>query len=148
MGIIIGIDPGKTGAAACIQDGDLKWVYPFAGDIENCRRVKYSNVHYFIEKVASSPNMGRVSAFTFGKWVEAVESAAYHSGSPIVMVRPQVWQNAIGVWAEGDKGKLYTHAQKLYPEQFKQKIFNKATSDAVLIAHYGWRYQVHREEKC
>ena len=146
MQLIVGIDPGKSGAAACISDGELKWVLPFRGEIDNCRKIKYPNVVYFIERVTASPNMGVVSAFTFGKWAEAVESAAYHSGSPFHMVRPVVWQNAIGVYSLGDKGKLYNHAKELFPEQYGNKMFNKDTSDAVLIAYYGWRYREHNRE--
>lgn len=142
----IGIDPGKSGAAACICDGLLKWVAPFKGDIKNCRKIKYSKVIYFIERVTASPNMGVVSAFTFGKWAEAVESTAYHSGSAYHMVRPQVWQNAIGVFSGGDKKKLYEHAQRLFPAEYAAKMFNKESSDAVLIAYYGWRFMVNQED--
>lgn len=144
---IIGIDPGKSGAAACISNGELKWVKPFNGDIENCRRIGYSDCVYFIERVTASPNMGVVSAFTFGKWAEAVECAAILSGSRVHMIRPVVWQNAIGVYSAGDKNKLYDHAKKLYPEQYKARMFNKDTSDSVLIAFYGWRYLAHNKEE-
>ena len=144
---IIGIDPGKTGAAACIIDGKLAWVSPFNGDIENCRKIGFDKVTYFIEKVTASPQMGVVSAFTFGRWAESVECAARNSNSPVHMVRPQVWQNAIGVWSGGDKNKLYEHARRLFAGEHKKKMFNKATSDAVLIAFYGWRYMKNQEEK-
>ena len=145
--LVMGIDPGKSGAVACIRDGDLKWVLPFKGDIEVCRRIGYSNSIYFIERVTASPQMGVVSAFTFGKWAEAVECAARLASDNVHMVRPQVWQNAIGVWAAGDKNKLYAHAVKLFPEQYANRMFNKDTSDSVLIAYYGWRYMEHNKEE-
>ena len=145
--LVMGVDPGKTGAIACIDDGILKWVLPFKGDIDLCRKIGYRGVTYFIERVTASPQMGVVSAFTFGKWAEAVECSAILSDSPVHMVRPQVWQNAIGVYSQGDKSKLYEHAKRLFPEQYVEKKFNKDTSDSVLIAYYGWRYLVNQEEK-
>ena len=147
---IIGIDPGKTGAAAHIQDGRILAVYPFKGEIDRCRFMK---IHQgtmpptiFIERVTASPNMGVTGAFTFGRWAEAVESAAVHSGCEIHIVRPQVWQNAIGVFSEGVKSRLYAHAIKLFPNEHQQKMFNTATSDSVLIAYYGWRYMLAQKE--
>ena len=145
--LIVGVDPGKSGAAACLLDGDLKWVRPFKGNIENCRSIGYQGCTYFIERVTASPQMGVVSAFTFGKWAEAVECTAILSGCPVHMVRPQVWQNAIGVYAAGDKSKLYARAKELYPAQYKARMFCKDTSDAVLIAYYGWRFMEHNKEE-
>jgi len=142
--MIIGIDPGKTGGTAHIENGELVGVVPFKGDIMVCREVgrhaHLRNAHFFIEKVTASPQMGVVSAFTFGRWAEAVECTALLSGLPVHMVRPQVWQSAIGVFSDGDKKALYAHAMRLYPAQHKLKMFNATTCDAVLIAHYGWRY--------
>ena len=150
---IIGIDPGKSGAAAHIENGVLVNVYPFKGDIEKCREIHKIEPLvsgppvYFIERVTASPQMGVVSAFTFGKWAEAVECSARLTEYDVHMVRPVVWQNAIGIYSQGDKGKLYAYAKKLFPRQYEQKMFNKETSDAVLIAFYGWRYMANEGVK-
>lgn len=145
---IIGIDPGKSGARATIIDGVLRSVVPFEKDILNCRTIgnipSLTTCTIFIERVTASPNMGVVSAFTFGKWAEALETTAHLSSFEYHMVRPQVWQNAIGVFSAGDKKKLYKHARKLFPIQYAAKMFNKSSSDAVLIAYYGWRYMVNQ----
>jgi len=140
---IIGVDPGKTGGAAHIIDGDLAGVQPFDGDIMQCRLIAASaasNPTFFIERVTASPQMGVVGAFTFGRWAEAVETTAILSGCKVHFARPVVWQNSIGVFAAGDKARLYAHAKALYPHQHKRKMFNRDTADAVLIAYYGWRY--------
>lgn len=148
---IIGVDPGKTGGAAFLYRGHLMSVLPFKGNIIHCR---YYITSYgpeaekpiiFIEQVTASPQMGVVSAFTFGKWVEAVETAASISNLEYHMIRPQIWQNTIGVFSGGDKKILYNHAKKLFPKEYEKKMFNKETSDAVLIAYYGWRYMENRE---
>lgn len=141
---IIGVDPGKNGAVAYIDNGMLMGVLSFNGDIEQCRRIGMSvgqeDCVYFIEKVTASPHMGVVSAFTFGRWAEAVECTARLSKRPVHMVKPAVWQNTIGIFSEGNKKALYAHAKGLYPQEHINKMFNQATSDAVLIAYYGWRY--------
>ena len=36
---IIGVDPGKTGAAVHLQDGRIIGVHPFNGDITQCRMI-------------------------------------------------------------------------------------------------------------
>jgi len=135
---VIGIDPGKSGAAAEIADGKLMSVYPFKKDLDRCRNVRFMRGMFFIEKVTSSPQMGVVSSFTFGRYAEAVETSARNSCFPVQMVRPQVWQNAIGCVSGGDKQKLYEFAQKLFPVEWKKKVFNKESADAVLIAYYGY----------
>lgn len=140
---IVGVDPGKHGAVALINDGRIVRVTPFTGELDKCREevFKYENLEpvYFIEKVTASPHMGVVSAFTFGRWAEAVESAAYFTGCTVHIIRPVVWQNAIGVSAAGDKRVLYEHAKKLFPTEYEKKMFNQSSCDAVLIAYYGWR---------
>ncbi len=137
---IIGVDPGKSGAAARLIDGKLIEVLPFKGEIKRCREINKGIPDiYFIERVTASPQMGVVSAFTFGKWAEVVETTAILTGKPVHMIRPQVWQNAIGVFAQGNKNILYDKAKELFPKAYEEKVFNKETSDAVLIAWYGWR---------
>lgn len=144
MDYVIGVDPGKTGGYAIVgKDNTLLDVVPFKKDITQCRNIfghRYmADYEVFIEKVTASPQMGVVSAFTFGRWAEVVETAARLTGVPVTMVRPQVWQSAIGCFSKGDKNKLYDFAKNLYPEEYKRKMFNKSTADAVLIAHYGWQ---------
>lgn len=143
--MIIGVDPGKNGAAAYISsNGDLTKVYPFSKQLERCREyVFHASVYIsaiYIERVSASPNMGVVSAFTFGRYAEAVESAARaHSQIKTVKVRPQTWQEALGCFAKGKKSVLYQKAKELFPEAHKNKVFNRSSADAVLIAYYGWK---------
>ncbi len=147
---IVGVDPGKSGAVAHIHNGQLVGVQAFKGNIEECRKIAPSkhiiDPVFFIERVTSSPQMGVASAFTFGKWAEAVETTAILTGHKVIMVRPQKWQNAIGVFSAGDKNVSYERAQKLFPNEYKMGMFNQATADAVLIAYYGYRYIIYQEE--
>lgn len=137
---IVGVDPGKTGAAAIIENGVLAAVYPFKGDIKRCRRIfHFGAMAYYIEHVTASPAMGVVSAFTFGTYSEAVVTAAVLTDKSVTMVRPQRWQEALGCLTGGNKNITYDKAISLFPKQHSVRMFNKATADAVLIAWYGYK---------
>jgi len=137
---IIGVDPGKNGAIAWIADGKacvekmpetLQDLWELMRDIrcfepnEPCKA--------YLEAVSSSPQMGVVSAFSFGRGYGNLEMALTAAGIPFERVRPQVWMKALGCMTKGDKNVTKRKAQELFPSI-------KAThwsSDALLIAHYG-----------
>jgi hypothetical protein len=87
----------------------------------------------YIEQVHSSPQMGVKSAFTFGNGFGHLEMALTAAGIPFTRVRPQVWQKELGCLTKGDKNITKRKAQELFPS-IKA---THATSDALLIAHYG-----------
>lgn len=143
MALVMGIDPGKNGAFAIIKDGALQKVVPFNGDIKICRTVfRYLDIElYCIERVTSSPKQGVVSAFTFGRFFEAVVTAASLAAeSSCILVRPQEWQSALGVLSGGNKTVLFTMAKRMFPKGYAAKMFNRKSADAVLLAHYAHKY--------
>jgi len=89
----------------------------------------------YIEQVSSSPQMGVVSAFSFGRGYGNLEMALTAAGISFERVRPQVWQKALGCMTKGDKNVSKRKAQELFPDR---KITH-ATADALLIAYYGTR---------
>jgi hypothetical protein len=139
----IGIDPGKSGAIAMMdftdepkirtlkmKDATERDVYEFLdgppGNLNGWSRCAV------IEKVASSPQMGVVSAFTFGKSYGFLRGALTGCRIPFVEVTPQKWQKAMGCMTKGDKNVSKAKAQQLYPNE---KITH-ATADALLLATY------------
>lgn len=136
----IGIDPGKIGGIAWIIDGKAcveKMPETLRDLWELIDSIKLSSgaaqpVAY-IEAVASSPQMGVKSAFTFGNGYGHLEMALIAAGIPFERVRPQKWQKALGCLSGGDKNVTKRKAQELFPEL---KITH-ATADALLIARYG-----------
>lgn len=131
---VIGIDPGKSGGVAWIRDGracvermpeTLADLWELVRDIGGGRA--------YVEQVASSPQMGVKSAFTFGNGFGHLEMALTAAGIPFERVRPQTWQKALGCLTKGDKNVTKRRAQELFPEL---KITH-ATADALLIARYG-----------
>ena len=138
----IGIDPGKNGAIAWITDGKtcvekmpdtLQDLWELIVSISLNTGIGYRRIFAYVEQVSSSPQMGVVSAFSFGRGYGNLEMALTAAGIPFERVRPQVWMKALGCMTKGDKNVTKRKAQELFPDQ---KITH-ATADALLIAHYG-----------
>jgi Holliday junction resolvasome RuvABC endonuclease subunit len=143
--ITIGIDPGANGAIAWIDErgrscvekmpDTLQDLWELIRDITNFPRSAIDGRKYkaYIEQVSSSPQMGVVSAFSFGRGYGNLEMALTAAGIPFERVRPQVWQKAMGCMTKGDKNISKAKAQELFPDK---KVIH-ATADALLIALYG-----------
>lgn len=143
MSTIIGIDPGANGAIAWITNGKpcvekmpdtLQDLWELFGSItHSLMPVDERYFKAYIEQISSSPQMGVVSAFSFGRGYGNLEMALTAAGIPFERVRPQVWQKALGCMTKGDKNVTKRKAQELFPSL---KITH-ATADALLIAEYG-----------
>jgi Holliday junction resolvasome RuvABC endonuclease subunit len=146
--ITIGIDPGANGAIAWIDErgkscvekmpDTLPDLWELICDITNFPRSAIDGRKYkaYIEQVSSSPQMGVVSAFSFGRGYGNLEMALTAAGIPFERVRPQVWQKAMGCMTKGDKNISKAKAQELFPDK---KVIH-ATADALLIALYGTKH--------
>ena len=143
---VIGCDPGVNGGIAWITDGKpcvekmpdtLQDLWGLIQDIRAAASpplgVGETNAMAYIEQVHSSPQMGVKSAFTFGNGFGHLEMALTAAGIPFARIRPQVWQKELGCMTKGDKNVTKRKAQELFPS-IKA---THATSDALLIAHYG-----------
>lgn len=154
---VFGIDPGSDGAVAwivtyppCCNDivETLKFktatrqeILQFIVDRSNGKDVAY------IEKVSASPQMGVVSAFTFGRNYERVQMACVAAGVPIAEeILPREWQRIVGV--RFPKGSTHTQHKQITRQRAQEmfpgiKITN-AVADALLIAAAGCR----KEKQC
>ena len=140
---VLGVDPGADGGIAWITDGKacvekmpdtLQDLWELICDIHPNRLCeKQPPIKAYIEQVSSSPQMGVVSAFSFGRGYGNLEMALTAAAIPFERVRPQVWQKALGCMTKGDKNVSKRKAQELFPDR---KVTH-ATADALLIAHYG-----------
>ena len=143
--ITIGIDPGSNGGIAwidyngkaCVEKipDTLQDLWELICDITSYPKSSIDGRSYkaYIEQVYSSPQMGVVSAFSFGRGYGNLEMALTAAGIPFERVRPQVWQKALGCMTKGDKNVSKRRAQELFPDR---KVTH-ATADALLIAYYG-----------
>lgn len=142
--VYIGIDPGKGGGIAVVCDDQqvtfsLKdkterdiWEFVSAYPFATCG---------VIERVASSPQMGVVSAFSFGKSLGFLRGVLIASGIAFDEVSPQKWQKELGCLTKGDKNKSKAKAQQLFPGV---KITH-ANADALLLAEYARRMHLRNE---
>jgi hypothetical protein len=146
--ITIGVDPGANGGIAWITSDGKACVEKMPDTLQDLWELVESigfeapdftpyQIKAYIEQVSSSPQMGVVSAFSFGRGYGNLEMALTSAGIPFERVRPQVWQKALGCMTKGNKNITKTLAAELFPSI-------KAThwsSDALLIAHYGTKQQ-------
>ena len=146
MAYLVGVDPGKRGGLALLSycgavvsttpmpavDADL-----FAW-LQIARREARQAGHpcqAWVEQVHSSPQMGVVSAFSFGEQSGRVKMALRAASIPYNLVAPGTWQKALNCRTAGNKAITRTFAAQLFP---KEKITH-AIADALLIAEYGRR---------
>lgn len=143
--LYIGIDPGKQGGISAITaTGE-----PFSADkmpetpqdlIDALQHIKdcCASCHARLEVVHSSPQMGVVSAFTFGRGYGRLETALAALHIPYDIVRPQAWQKELGCMSKGDKNVTKARAQCLFPEW----RVTHAIADSLLIAEFCRRAYV------
>lgn len=139
--LFIGVDPGKSGAIAFISRSEEPWAVKNTETLTDLRDAiddaKRDGGEAFavIETVASSPQMGVKSAFSFGQSFGQLESLLVCSGISFDRVRPQKWQQAIGCLTGGDKNVSKRKAQELFPNI----KMTHAIADALLLAEYAKR---------
>jgi hypothetical protein len=143
--IYIGIDPGKHGGIAAVVDAGCvlsvcKMPQTPAGLVDafrailSCRAVE-GPAWATLERVSASPQMGVVSAFTFGQGYGGLKVALTALGVPFEEVSPVRWQNLMDCRTRGDKNVSKARAQALFPRH----TITHAIADALLLAEYGRR---------
>lgn len=162
--IYIGIDPGVSGGIAVLDqhgdDIDVRatampdtqqgvWDFITSIPLHQCATA-------VVEQVHSSPQMGVVSAFTFGRQVERVQMALTARAIPFTEARPQKWQPVMGVvYPRAPKGpdgkRAFTPKDKNISKARAQELFpgltvTHAIADALLIADFCRRVRQHGEE--
>lgn len=143
--MVLGVDPGKTGAGALIN--------PISNTLEAHFQFKALGIQGFVgwvsilkdlcpklyavvEDVHSMPKQGVVSTFTFGKSYGEILGVLYASEIRVVPVKPAVWKGRLGL--SSDKMDSVVLAQKIFSKQ--KEVFTKKTeaiAEAALLAHYG-----------
>jgi crossover junction endodeoxyribonuclease RuvC len=136
--VVIGIDPGKSGALALVGLEEA-----VAYKLDNTERDIYEKLvefaaqadFAFIEKVNAMPKQGVSSTFKFGQSYGFLRGILVASGIPFEYVTPAKWQRALSCLSGGDKNVTKGRAQELFPNL---KITH-AIADSLLIAEYGRR---------
>lgn len=137
--IFIGIDPGLSGGIAILQDtGEVVCAVKMPATEQDVFKVLSNSGrgwvkrYAFIEKVGATPQMGVVSAFTFGRGYGALLMALTAAAVPFDQVSPVKWQTEMACRSGGDKNVTKRRAQQLFPSL----TITHATADALLMAEY------------
>ncbi len=145
---VLGIDPGHSGALAVLdwERNKLAGLTTIAMPIVQGQKkhvdgpalAKFVRDHApafaVVEDVYSSPQMGVVSAFSFGEGKGRVLGVLEALGVPIRLVFPARWKGDLGATADKNQTKrlarmlLHTHASNLTSE---------GRCEAALIALWG-----------
>lgn len=140
--ISIGCDPGKNGAIAWIDGRGNACVEKMPdnlqdlwGIFQDLAPIPFTGepVKAYLESVSSSPQMGVVSAFSFGRGYGNLEMALTAARIPFERVRPQAWMKALGCMTKGNKNITKQKASELFPHI----KCTHSVSDALLLAYYG-----------
>lgn len=141
----IGIDPGASGCVVALHNdftvsATCRMSNTAFFEVVDFLRgyAEQGTPHVVLEKVASSPQMGVRSAFTFGESYGRIEGALVALKIAHSYVRPQQWQAALGIPKRGTKTQpqhkrtLAETARALYPKE----SVTADVADALLIAHW------------
>ncbi len=162
MMFYVGIDPGVSGGIAVLSESgavvsavsmpktprDILDALIFTVD------PAHHGVRAVIERVSASPQMGVVSAFTFGRGLGGLHMALTAAGITFDEVTPGVWQGAMGVRQTTGKTSLGTSAAKKDKNITKRRaqalfpgvVVTHATADALLLAEFWRRRWGHAAE--
>ena len=151
--IYIGIDPGKSGAMAILDENGVvavhKWTTPH--DMANALRDdllvdrtvnKWPACFAVLERLQPMPHAQRgvVASFklgaNYGTWIGILAAL----GIPHQLTPPGVWQRKLGCLSKGDKNVTKARAQQLFPSM---KVTH-ATADALLIAEFCRRLKADK----
>lgn len=143
--LYVGIDPGANGAIAVLDVSgmpvaQIKLKDATPHDVWRQMTETFAltdkAVYASIEHVRSSPQMGVVSAFSFGQTYGMLRAFLVAGAVPFTEVTPSKWQTALGCKSGGDKNITKAKAQ----ERFPMVRVTHGNADALLIAEYERRF--------
>jgi crossover junction endodeoxyribonuclease RuvC len=153
--IVIGIDPGLSGAVALVDEGKLRWVEDmpvvptrYKNKSRNVLNMGSLNGLFraaaiingadcvSLEQISAMPGQGVTSMFRFGEVYGAIQALTAASYLPLHMVTPQKWKKHFGL--NKAKGVSRAKASQLWPDKadlFKL-VKHDGRAEAALIAEY------------
>lgn len=151
--IIIGIDPGLSGAVAIVDEfsvevHDMMTMPTGTGKGRVKNKVNAAalasvlsefcdmKVLAKVEKVASMKGQGVAGVFSIGHSAGVIEGVLAGLGIPYEMVAPQKWKKAAGLIGS-EKDAARTVAQQLFPKAELSLKKHIGRADALLIARFG-----------
>ena len=163
--LIIGIDPGISGALCFFEDGKILDVIEMPimtegkknkkqvngsqvfNEISNkINKIDKKDIKVIIEQVSAMPGQGVTSMFNFGQSFGILKGICSAMQLPLYFVRPAKWKKYFGL-INSEKDASRTKAIEMFPyyssNLSKKKDSNKA--DAILIASFY--YETYKFEE-
>lgn len=148
--IYIGIDPGKKGAWAVLQEDVAPVVCPwddtfFISDLHGIMALAHERgdgVMACVEKVGAMPGQGVTSMFNFGKSAGFIEGVLSALGIPYQLVTPQRWKKEFTL--HNSKQKSVEVCKRLFPDVSllptpRCRVASDGMAEALLMAEYARR---------
>ncbi len=154
--LIIGIDPGITGAICFFENGEIMDVIDMptmASGNKNKKQIngsqifneitiriqnyKSKKVNVVVEQVSAMPGQGVTSMFNFGQSFGVIKGVCAAMQLPIHFVRPAKWKKHFDL-INSQKDSSRVKAIEMFPK-FSSRLSRKKDSnkaDAILIAVY------------
>ena len=156
--MIIGIDPGQTGALAVLSGGgaylDLVFdmpvttrlsgkgkevnAYLLADFLLEMKQQGTEELKAVVERVHAMPGQGSTSMFNFGRSLGVIEGVLSGLNIPVQWVTPQAWKKKFGL-IKKEKDAARALVLSMYPE--RSDLFSRkkdgGRADATLIGLYG-----------
>jgi len=154
--LIIGIDPGISGAICFFEDGQVKEIIdmPVMADgkknkrqingpqvyneiLKRINKFQKKDIIVVIEQVSAMPGQGVTSMFNFGQSFGVIKGICAAMQLPIFFVRPAKWKKhfeLINTQKDASRTKAIQTFPKISSLLSKKKDSNKA--DAILIASF------------
>ena len=154
--LIIGIDPGISGAVCFFEDGQVKEIIdmPVMADgkknkrqingpqvyneiLKRINKFQKKDIIVVIEQVSAMPGQGVTSMFNFGQSFGVLKGICSAMQLSMFFIRPAKWKKYFGL-IKTEKDASRTKVIEIFPyissELSRKKDSNKA--DAVLIASF------------
>lgn len=143
--IYIGIDPGKKGGIAVIDEAEGVSSYPYSDeiliDVVKAVKCKGAPLVAAVEKVGAMPGQGVTSMFTFGTGYGFIQGVLSALSIPYQLVPPKKWKSEYSITA--DKKQSVKVCERLFPElELVPRGCRKehdGMAEAALIAEYAKR---------
>ena len=154
--LIIGIDPGISGAICFFEDGQIKEIIdmPVMADgkknkrqingpqtyneiLKRINKFQKKDIIVVIEQVSAMPGQGVTSMFNFGQSFGVLKGICSAMQLSMFFIRPAKWKKYFGL-IKTEKDASRTKVIEIFPyissQLSRKKDSNKA--DAILIASY------------
>ena len=139
--LIIGIDPGISGALCFLDNGKILEVIEMPSMAEGKKNIKV-----VIEQVSAMPGQGVTSMFNFGQSFGVLKGVCSAMQISMYFVRPTKWKKYFNL-INSEKDASRTKAIQIFPyisaQLSRKKDANKA--DAILIASFF--YETYQSEE-